>query len=92
MYAVEDELQRGTRKAKRIHDTIKPLIRHAKIKPDIVSNDHFDLPDNYAMYVRSDSFISKNYKSPKALNKPVVTPNALIKQDDVDNVINAFYN
>jgi hypothetical protein len=79
LYAVEDELQRGTRKAKRIHDTIKPLIRHAKIKPDIVSNDHFDLPDNYAMYVRSDSFISKNYKSPKALSKPVVTPNALIK-------------
>ena len=52
----------------------------------------FDLPDNYAMYVRSDSFISRNYKSPKALDKPVVTPNALIKQDDVDNVINAFYN
>lgn len=92
LYAVEDELQRGTRKAKRIYDTIKPLIRHAKIKPDIVSNDHFYLPDNYAMYVRSDSFISKNYKSPKALNKLVVTPNALIKQDDVDNVINAFYN
>lgn len=44
------------------------------------------------MYVRSDSFISRNYKSPKALDKPVVTPNALIKQDDVDNVINAFYN
>ena len=86
LYAVEDELQRGTRKAKRINDTIKPLIRHAKIKPDIVST------DNYAMYVRSDSFISKNYKSPKALSKPVVTPNALIKQDDVDNVINAFYN
>ena len=92
LYAVEDELQRGTRKAKRIHDTIKPLIRHAKIKPDIVYNDHFYLPDNYAMYVRSDSFISKNYKSPKALSKPVVTPNALIKQDDVENVINAFYN
>lgn len=92
LYAVEDELQRGTRKAKRIYDTIKPLIRHAKIKPDIVSNDHFDLPDNYAMYVRSDSFISKNYKSPKALSKSVVTPNVLIKQDDVDNVINAFYN
>ena len=92
LYVVEDELQRGTRKAKRIHDTIKPLIRHAKIKPSVISDNYFDLPNNYAMYIRSDSFISKNYKSRKALSKPVVTPNAIIKQDDIDNVINAFYN
>lgn len=92
LYVVEDELQRGTRKAKRIYDIIKPLIRHAKIKSNAISNSYFDLPDNYAMYVRSDSFISKNYKSRKALNKPVVTPNIMIKQDDVDSVINAFYN
>jgi hypothetical protein len=44
------------------------------------------------MYVRSESIVTKNYKSDKVLENGVITPNILVKQEDVDNVINAYYN
>ena len=91
LYSTEDDFQRGTRRAKRISDVSRSLIRRVNIKP---SNDDgiYNLPDNYAMYVRSESIVTKNYKSDKVLENGVITPNILVKQEDVDNVINAYYN
>lgn len=91
LYFTEDDFQRGTRRAKRISDVSRSLIRRVNIK---TSNDKgiYKLPDNYAMYVRSESIITKNYKSDKTLENGVITPNILVKQEDVDNVINAYYN
>lgn len=91
LYSTEDDFQRGTRRAKRISDVSRSLIRRVNIK---TSNDDglYELPDNYAMYVRSESIVTKNYKSDKTLGDGVITPNILIKQEDVDNVINAYYN
>ena len=82
---------RGTRRAKRISDVSRSLIRRVNIK---TSNDDgiYNLPDNYAMYVRSESIVTKNYKSDKVLENGVITPNILVKQEDVDSVINAYYN
>lgn len=98
LYIAEGQAERGTRQAKKIQDTIKPLIKHTLIFPDKQNVDSdestvvFDLPTDYAMYVRSNSVIDKNYKSNKVLNTNVVAPNAMIKQDDVANVISTFYN
>lgn len=91
LYSTEDDFQRGTRRAKRISDASRSLIRRVNIK---TSNDDgvYNLPDNYAMYVRSESIVTKNYKSDKVLENGVITPNILVKQEDVDNVINAYYN
>lgn len=91
LYSTEDDFQRGTRRAKRISDVSRSLIRRVNIK---TSNDDgiYNLPDNYAMYVRSESIVTKNYKSDKVLENGVITPNILIKQEDVDNAINAYYN
>lgn len=91
LYSTEDDFQRGTRRAKRISDISRSLIRRVNIK---TSNDEgiYNLPDNYAMYVRSESIVTKNYKSDKVLENGVITPNILVKQEDVDNVINAYYN
>ena len=91
LYSTEDDFQRGTRRAKRISDVSRSLIRRINIK---TSNDEciYKLPDNYAMYVRSESIVTKNYKSDKVLENGVITPNILVKQEDVDNVINAYYN
>lgn len=91
LYSTEDDFQRGTRRAKRISDVSRSLIRRVNIK---TSNDDgiYSLPDNYAMYVRSESIVTKNYKSDKVLENGVITPNILVKQEDVDNVINAYYN
>lgn len=91
LYSTEDDFQRGTRRAKRISDVSRSLIRRVNIK---TSNDEgiYNLPDNYAMYVRSESIVTKNYKSDKVLENGVITPNILVKQEDVDNVINTYYN
>lgn len=91
LYSTEDDFQRGTRRAKRISDASRSLIRRVNIK---TSNDDgvYNLPDNYAMYVRSESIVTKNYKSDKVLENGVITPNILVKQEDVDNVINTYYN
>lgn len=91
LYSTEDDFQRGTRRAKRISDVSRSLIRRVNIK---TSNDDgiYNLPGNYAMYVRSESIVTKNYKSDKVLENGVITPNILVKQEDVDNVINAYYN
>lgn len=91
LYSTEDDFQRGTRRAKRISDVSRSLIRRVNIK---TSNDDgiYNLPDNYAMYVRSESIVTKNYKSDKVLENGVITPNILVKQEDVYNVINAYYN
>jgi len=44
------------------------------------------------MYLRSESVISKNYKSNLTLEKNVTTPNIVVKQEDVSNFIDAYYN
>lgn len=91
LYTAEDDVQRGTRRAKRISDINRALVRRVNIS---TSNDDglYDLPEDYAMYVRSESIVVKNYKSDKVLGDGVITPNVLIKQEDVDNVIDAYYN
>lgn len=91
IYTAEDDIQRGTRRAKRISDISRSLIRRINIK---TTNDEglYDLPEDYAMYVRSESIVIKNYKSDKVLRDGVITPNVLIKQEDVDNIIDAYYN
>ena len=91
LYTAEDDVQRGTRRAKRISDINRSLVRRVNIKTS--NNDGlYNLPEDYAMYVRSESIVVKNYKSDKVLNNSVITPNVIIKQEDVANVINAYYN
>ena len=53
------------------------------------------LPDNYFLYIRSNSILSKNYKSNTEIaveSDYVVTPNKTIREDDVEKIISTFYN
>lgn len=97
MFLVEDQIQTGTRSSNKVNDTMKTLIKHKVVT---VQDKHpdadgitsiFDLPSDYFLYIRSNSIVNKNYKS-KDYTKETYTPNKLLKQDDVQNVINAFYN
>ena len=88
-------MQRGTRKDTRVADTIKTLTRHTTITPSGNEDGYgilFKLPKDYAMYLRSESVISKNYKSNLTLEKNITTPNIVVKQEDVSNFVDAFYN
>jgi hypothetical protein len=58
-------------------------------------SDRAILPDNYFLYIRSNSLISKNYKIEKEItteSEYVVTPNKTIREDDVEKVISTYYN
>lgn len=97
-YIAEDQIQSGTRQSKRIGDVIKSMTKHEVIKPQLTNPDSdtysntFRIPQDYYMYIRSNSIVDKNYKSDKKLKEQVITPNVSIKQDDVPNVISSFYN
>lgn len=89
MYLIEDKQESNTRQFKKVSDVVKSLIRNKKIFNS--NNDVFQLPEDYFMYIRSNSIVNKNYKSDKLQNESS-TANILIKQDDVENVINSYYN
>lgn len=89
MYLIEDKQESNTRQLKKVSDVAKTLIRNKKIFNS--NNDVFQLPEDYFMYIRSNSIVNKNYKSDK-LQDESSTANILIKQDDVENVINSYYN
>nr|DAN16837.1 MAG TPA: hypothetical protein [Bacteriophage sp.]DAR41978.1 MAG TPA: hypothetical protein [Bacteriophage sp.] len=52
----------------------------------------FDFPDDYYSYIRSNSLVTKNYKSDKILTTAVSTPNDILKQDDIKHIVNSYYN
>lgn len=98
LYVAEQQAQRGTRQQSNIQDTIKTLVKHTYINSDIRNQDTdtksvlFDFPEDYFMYIRSNSIVDKNYKSDRQLDSEVITPNVLITYDDVQKVINTYYN
>lgn len=98
LFLADSEVERGTRSSKKLNDTVKTLIRHRLLSVDNENPDKddwttiFQLPEDYFMYVRSNSVINKNYKDSNFLSTSVHTPNASIKQDDVARVVGAFYN
>lgn len=99
LYLIDSQVERGTRPSIKLNDTVKNLIRHAKLYKDTKNPDSdqysvtfSELPANYFMYIRSNSLIDRSYKSNSVISTGAYTPNITIKQDDVPAVINTHYN
>lgn len=98
MFLVDSQVERETRPSKKLNDTVKNLVRHKKLLPvdkqidSDMNNIKFNLPDDYFMYIRSNSIINKSYKDNSKVATEVYTPNYSIKQDDVANVMASYYN
>ena len=98
LFLADSQVERGTRASKKLNDTVKTLIRHKELPVCTKSPDSdewttvFELPEDYFMYIRSNSIINRNYKGNVDLKTKTYTPNASIKQDDAQSVIGAFYN
>lgn len=96
LYLGDQEAQRGTRQSKLIQDIFKSLVRHTWLYPQNLSkdsdvtNDIFFLPDDYYLYIRSNSKVSSTYKG--ELKDPAYIPNITIKQEDVQSVIETPFN
>lgn len=97
LYIAENQLEHGSRGAIKLNDTIKTLVRHKILKPynsnadSDINSQLFKIPDDYFLYIRSTSNISKNYKSSSKLSKNVIAANIAIKQDEVPAAINTYY-
>ena len=101
-YLQEDQVLDGTRAQKKNADALKGLITrglYSIIAKDANNTDKVSdraiLPNDYFLYIRSNSLISKNYKLSTEITDEknyVVTPNKTIREDDVEKVISTYYN
>lgn len=101
-YLQEDQVLDGTRAQKKNADALKGLIVRGLYEVDAKDanntdkvSDRVKLPEDYFLYIRSNSMISKNYKIETEISNPtdyVVTPNKTIREDDVEKIISTYYN
>ena len=100
-YLAEDTVADNTRAQKKNQDALKGLITRALLELDTKDDKNTDktsdravLPDDYFLYIRSNSLISKNYKTEEELSPEsayVVAPNKTIAEDDVEKIITTYY-
>ena len=101
-YLQEDQVLDGTRAQKKNADALKGLIVRGLYEVDAKDtkntdkvSDRVKLPEDYFLYIRSNSMISKNYKIETEItneNEYVITPNKTIREDDVEKIISTYYN
>lgn len=101
-YLQEDQVLDGTRAQKKNADALKGLIVRGLYEVNAKDSKNTDkvsdrvkLPEDYFLYIRSNSMISKNYKIETEITKEdeyVITPNKTIREDDVEKIISTYYN
>lgn len=101
-YIAEDKLEEDSRALKKNTDSVRSLITRVSLPVQAKDLDNSDkttdrveLPADYFLYVRSNSIISKNYKTETEIANAanyVVTPNNTIREDNVEAVITTYYN
>ena len=101
-YLQEDTVADNSRAQKKNVDALKGLVVRGLYVIDAKDEDNTDrttdrvsLPDDYFLYIRSNSLLSKNYKLEKEITNEgqyVVAPNKMIREDDTDKVISSYYN
>lgn len=95
IYLQRDNITSDTRAQKGNIDQIKNLISNRLlVKHDtnkLNQTDLFVLPQDYFLYIRSNSIVSSNYKSQHLQHKQIVT-NEIIDADNADKVTTTAYN
>lgn len=94
IYLAQDSKETGKNTSIRLEDALKDLVCHASIYPagdrnsDMVS-EFYELPDDYYIYIRSNSIVTGTYKN---FTNAHSVPNTFVKQSDVSDVILSYYN
>lgn len=89
---ITDQVESNTQVQKIHSDIYKRLLTKDTIVPDSTEEniDSFSLPEDYLLYVRSDSSLTKQYINQE--NEVYITPNITLKENDIQKVIPSFYN
>lgn len=96
IYLLADQTKQDTRAQKKSIDSIKSLISRDVInKAENIHSDNytdsFKLPEDYFLYIRSNSLVTSTYKS-EDLGNPQPIPNELIDIEDASKIITTPYN
>lgn len=107
-YLQEDAVADNTRAQKKNQDSLKGLIVRTVLTEKLAdenntdkSSTKFQLPDDYFLYIRSNSYITSCYKGSvqdishegeETADYLYITPNKTISEDDVEKVISTYYN
>lgn len=94
LFLSEDQVQSGTRRQRWVTDITKLLTKRNTLEPKESNLDsystEFIVPNDYFLYIRSNSLISESYKG--KLDNNQVIPNQTIKQDDVSKIVISHFN
>lgn len=97
-----DAVEDNSKALVKITDAIKSLLTRSLI--DIANTDEYntdkfttriELPSDYFLYVRSNSVLSKNYKTENEITDPtkyVITTNKLLRSEQIEQVLPTYYN
>lgn len=100
-YLQEDTVQDGTRAQKKNADALKGLIVRTEItkeeadaKNTDCSSDKFILPEDYFLYIRSNSKVTSTYKGSIEDEEEflAIMPNKTIREDDIEKILSTAYN
>lgn len=96
IYLIADQTQQNTRAQKKSIDSIKSLISRQVInKTDNTNSDNytdsFALPNDYFLYIRSNSLVSSTYRNQK-IDNPQPIANELIDVESAAKIITTPYN
>lgn len=92
----DGEAAANTKPSKVIQDALKPLVKRVQVNPSYKDLDTdngvlFAVPDDYYLYIRSNSVISSNYKH-KSITPKQSVPNIISRQDDIQSMLSNAYN
>ena len=93
IYRQDDQVESGTRTSILGEDILRPLIRHSNLANGSIDstldydNKVFGLPGDYYQYIRSVSRVTGSYNT----NNDGIVSNILLKQSDVNRIINQNY-
>lgn len=97
VYLQGDNVQDDTRAQKGNIDAIKSLITRKQLIDQVDTRNtdmyvkQYTLPENYFLYIRSNSLVTSTYQNEK-LNNIGVIPNQIISEEDAEKVITTPYN
>lgn len=92
LYLAEDQIDRNSRGQKRLNETFRTLLVSAtldnltKDNPEDPKYDEWELPQDFYLYIRSNSKLVHDYKGRRG-----IVPNIMYKDHDISSIIESVY-
>lgn len=94
LYVIQDQTETNTRTQKKVLDSIKSLLAFSTNKQAIQNSEsnnisEFVLPEDYFLYIRSNSIVTSTYKGNV---EESIIPNKVITEEEASDILTTPYN